>query len=73
MESSVGAASRPAAYGREAQQDVGRAQRWARVRRRWHPRTSSASGKMEIAPEGEPSVGRDENLCLRSDLLFLSY
>jgi hypothetical protein len=33
------------------------AQRRAWARRRWHPRTSSASGKMEIAPEGEPSVG----------------
>jgi hypothetical protein len=65
MESSVGAASRPSAYGREAQQDVGQAQRRARARRRWHPRTSSASG--------EPIVEWDKNLRLRPDLLFLSY
>jgi hypothetical protein len=35
---------------------------WAWARRSHHPRPSSTSGEAEIVPEGEPSVGRGEDL-----------
>jgi hypothetical protein len=45
----------------------------AQARRRQHPRSNSASSETEIALEGEPNVGRGGYLCLRDDMLFLSY
>lgn len=53
---------------RDGDSTRGQAQRWAR--RRLRPRVSSALGKTEIVPEGEPNVGQGRVLRPRASLLF---